>query len=83
MEHVQVLADFDHTITSRNINGKLNVPTIAVFRESKLLPESFKTKLQDLFNHYFPLVTDPEIKYQEQIVANYEWMEKVNKVFRD
>lgn len=41
-DDIQILADFDHTISSREINGKFNVPTLGIFRESSIMPDNFR-----------------------------------------
>lgn len=53
-EDIQILADFDHTVSSREINGKFNIPTLGMFREviylnlkliifqSEIMPREFR-----------------------------------------
>jgi len=45
-----IFKDYDHTITSREINGKFNVPTLGIFREVKIL---FGKHILKCFSHLF------------------------------
>ncbi len=80
INQLQILSDFDHTISSSKINGKLNVPSIGVFRESAIFSDSFKRKLSQLFKFYFPIVFDPTISMKEKVVANHDWAQGASKI---
>lgn len=78
---LQVISDFDHTITKqRTPNGSPCATSFHIFNDCKSLPESFKDESKKLFNIYYPIEIDPSIPYNEKIKHMTEWWTRKNNI---
>ncbi len=75
-EHLQILADFDRTLTQFFINGKKAPSLIAILREQKYLTPDYPDKAQALADKYYPIEIDPLISMEEKKIAMEEWWQQ-------
>jgi len=73
-EKLQILSDFDWTMTKEN--GKLLPSSHGVMEESDIMPKSFIKKVKDIFAHYYPIEINPNITDEEKIPIMEEWWTK-------
>ena len=78
-----VIADFDGTFTKKEINGKKSAALMTILRDGKYLSEIGQQASDDLFNHYYPIETDPNIEEKEKMVLMQEWWEKSFAVMKE
>lgn len=71
-----VVADFDGTFTKKEINGRKSSALMTILRDEKHLTKEGQKANDDLFNHYYPIETDPYIDEKTKMVLMQEWWEK-------
>lgn len=72
---LQVIADFDGTLTKYNINGQRGHTSHALLQQGN--PE-YDIKRQKLYDHYRPLEICPTIPVEEKTKLMEEWWEKTH-----
>lgn len=72
---LQVIADFDATLTKYNINGQRGQTSHALLQQGN--PE-YDLKRQKLYDHYHPLEICPTIPVEEKTKLMEEWWEKTH-----
>jgi len=75
-EKLQILSDFDWTMTKWKENGKLLPSSHGVMEESDIMPKSFIKKVKDIFAHYYPIEINPNISDEDKIPIMEEWWTK-------
>lgn len=74
---LSIMADFDFTITKRwqDKNFKNQCPsTYGVIKRSPLIEKSFASKMNELFNKYWPIETDPNMTVMEKTPHIQKWI---------
>ncbi|CAM9219930.1 unnamed protein product [Laminaria digitata] len=77
---LQVIADFDFTMTKFWVNGRRGHSCHQVIGESGLLSEEFHERIAELRNHYYPLEVDPDLTHETRVEKMVEWVTKVHEV---
>lgn len=81
IDQLQVIADFDRTLTSfyhpRKRSGE-NPACHAVCERFSKFPPEYGIENQKLFEYYFPLETSVELTHVEKYAICMEWWTKVN-----
>ncbi|KAH8401919.1 hypothetical protein KR009_008694 [Drosophila setifemur] len=76
-ERLQIVSDFDFTITKQRTEEGDPVPTtFAMFYACKSLPENLKEKADELQKKYRPIEIDPHMPAEEKINYMIEWWTK-------
>ncbi|XP_055869963.1 cytosolic 5'-nucleotidase 3-like isoform X1 [Biomphalaria glabrata] len=73
---LQVVADFDRTLSKYSENGKLCCTTHSVLEESPVMPDYFKVEATKLKDHYLPIEFDHSLTIEEKIPKMIEWWTK-------
>jgi 5'-nucleotidase len=73
VDKLQIVSDFDRTLTTCFVNGEKVVSLIAVLRDEKYLTPDYPAKAQALFDHYHSLEIDPTISLEEKRRLMHEW----------
>jgi 5'-nucleotidase len=73
---LQIVADFDKTLTSAFYHGEKANTAIAQLRNHTLLGEDYAKKAFDLFNQYHPIELDSTLSIKEKIPLMEEWWSK-------
>jgi len=70
---LQILADFDRTLSKYFAGDKKAPSLIAVLREQRYLTSDYPDKAQALADKYYPIEIDPLISNEEKKEAMEEW----------
>lgn len=74
VDRLQIVADFDFTITKRQLeNGERVLSSFGLLEQCPSLPESYRIKSNALKNKFFPIEIDPHKDKSEKIDAMIEW----------
>jgi len=73
---IQVISDFDRTLTTNFINGHRAPSLIGLLREGNFLTADYADKAQSLANYYRPIEIDPLISLAEKREAMATWWRK-------
>eukprot|EP00752_Nemacystus_decipiens_P010952 g9733.t1 len=76
---LQIISDFDFTMTKFWVNGRRGESCHAVIDESGLLAESFHERTTDLRNHYYPLEVSPGLSHETRVEMMVEWVTKAHE----
>eukprot|EP00063_Salmo_salar_P059482 XP_014034317.1 PREDICTED: 7-methylguanosine phosphate-specific 5'-nucleotidase-like [Salmo salar] len=70
---IQVISDFDMTLTRFAYNGKRCPTSHNILDNSKLISEECKAQLKDLLNTYYPIEIDSKRTAEEKLPLMVEW----------
>ncbi|XP_072343754.1 cytosolic 5'-nucleotidase 3-like isoform X4 [Scyliorhinus torazame] len=76
---LQVITDFDMTLTCFANEGKRSPTCHNIIQDSKLISEECRIKLKDLFKTYYPIEIDPSRSIEEKFPLMIEWWTKVHE----
>ena len=77
-KNLQVVIDFDYTMTRVHKNGQRLDCSWGVMENSNLLPESYTKKTNDLRAKYLPIEQDASMTSEEKTPYMVEWYTKAN-----
>ncbi|ALC41872.1 CG3362, partial [Drosophila busckii] len=76
-ERMQVVSDFDYTITKQRTDDGTAVPSsFGIFNACKSLPDNFKAETDKLYHKYRPIEIDPHMPIDEKVNYMVEWWTK-------
>ncbi|XP_065147034.1 cytosolic 5'-nucleotidase 3-like isoform X1 [Paramisgurnus dabryanus] len=75
---LQVISDFDMTLTRFSYNGKRCPTCHNILDNSKLMSEDCKAKLQNLLETYYPIEIDCTRSVEEKLPLMVEWWTKAH-----
>lgn len=73
---LQVISDFDQTLSRVHKNGEKCTTTYGIFEHSSRISEEYKTQTTTLYNHYHPIEVDPHLTKAEKVPYMIEWYTK-------
>ncbi|KAE8751966.1 hypothetical protein FOCC_FOCC001129 [Frankliniella occidentalis] len=79
---LQVIADFDHTITKQHVNGTRHTSSFCVINNCNGLPSHFSGKDSELLKKYLPIERDPHLTKEEKTPFMVEWYTMTSELFR-
>ncbi|XP_043473742.1 7-methylguanosine phosphate-specific 5'-nucleotidase-like [Leptopilina heterotoma] len=74
-EKLQVVTDFDLTLTKQHVDGKAHLSSFGIFAKCKQLPPQYAEMDTRTHKKYRPIETDPHISIKDKTAAMEEWME--------
>lgn len=77
---LQVISDFDHTITRIHYQQKPCSSTYSILDSSPYIPEECRKKAKDLHSKYYPIEIDPTISIEDKIPKMVEWYTQAHQV---
>ncbi|XP_029014161.1 cytosolic 5'-nucleotidase 3-like [Betta splendens] len=77
---VQVISDFDMTLTRFAYNGKRCPTCHNILDDSKLISEDCKIQLKELLNTYYPIEIDSSRSVEEKLPLMVEWWTKAHEL---
>lgn len=77
---LQVISDFDATLSRYHLNGKPCDSSYGIIANSPLVSEKMKAAAWDLFREYHPIEVDPTMSKEEKTPFMLEWYEKSHEV---
>uniref|UniRef100_A0A6B2LCX0 5'-nucleotidase n=1 Tax=Arcella intermedia TaxID=1963864 RepID=A0A6B2LCX0_9EUKA len=78
MNNIQIVTDFDRTLTKAVVNGKPGACSYGVIENSGLLSADYHKKIKECYDYYFPIEIDPHKTIQEKVPFMVEWWVKAN-----
>jgi len=81
VNRLQVVSDFDFTITKQHQDGEPNLSSFAMFAKVPTLAnnEQYIKNEQYLRNKYFPIEVDPSIPHEEKVKHMEDWWSLAEK----
>lgn len=76
VKNLQIISDFDRTITSCFVDGKRAPSLIGLLREKNYLSNNYSKKSKELFNYYHKIEIDPKIPLNYKKKKMLEWWKK-------
>ena len=77
-KNLQVVLDFDYTLSRVHKNGERLDCSWGVMENSKILPASYTQKTNDLRSKYLPIEQDASMTVEEKTPYMVEWYTKAN-----
>ncbi|KAG7279116.1 hypothetical protein CRUP_004059 [Coryphaenoides rupestris] len=77
---LQVISDFDMTLTRFAHNGKRCPTSHNILDNSQLISDECKEKLKDLLNKYYPIEIDSSRTIDEKLPIMVEWWTKAHEL---
>ncbi|XP_054917414.1 cytosolic 5'-nucleotidase 3 isoform X1 [Dermacentor andersoni] len=77
---LQVVTDFDNTISRSHFNGKPCCSTHGVLESSQIIAKEYQLEAQKLHNKYYPIEIDPHISTEEKIPQMVEWYSRSHAI---
>ncbi|XP_015173203.1 PREDICTED: 7-methylguanosine phosphate-specific 5'-nucleotidase [Polistes dominula] len=81
-DHLQVVTDFDLTLTKQHVDGKLVLSSFGLFGKCNQLPSSYTNESKRLYQKYRPIEIDPNLALEEKIEAMSDWMTSAEKLLK-
>lgn len=75
-KNLQVISDFDRTITKCFVDGKRAPSLIGLLREKNYLPSAYTKKSKELFSQYHKIEIDPKIPLNVKKGEMLNWWKK-------
>lgn len=79
-EKLQIISDFDRTLTKQHMDGKPMLSSFCVFSQCSQLPSGYKEKDAALWEYYRPIEIDPNMSREEKSKHMVEWYQKAEKL---
>merc|ERR1712038_1192170 len=70
---LQVVADFDNTLTRFKLNDIKCVGCHKALDDSPRLPDTYRHQAHGLRNHYYPIEIDPHLTNEQKLPLMVEW----------
>ncbi|XP_076235130.1 cytosolic 5'-nucleotidase IIIB [Calliopsis andreniformis] len=79
---LQVVTDFDLTLTKQHVNGKKVLSSFGIFCKCKQLPETYATESCRLYKKYRPIEIDPHLSVEVKAEAMKDWMIAAEEILK-
>ncbi|XP_007535544.1 7-methylguanosine phosphate-specific 5'-nucleotidase [Erinaceus europaeus] len=79
-DRLQVISDFDMTLSRFAYNGKRCPSSHNILDNSKIISEECRKELQALLHHYYPIEIDPQRSIKEKLPHMVEWWTKAHNL---
>ncbi|XP_043220593.1 cytosolic 5'-nucleotidase 3-like isoform X2 [Amphibalanus amphitrite] len=77
---LQVILDFDHTLTRVHDNGNKCACTWEILDRSDLMPQMYRDETNRLRDKYYPIEIDPHMTVAEKVPYAVEWYTQAHEV---
>jgi 5'-nucleotidase len=77
---LQVIADFDQTLTRQHLNGEKCDALHGVLAYSPKMPQDYRDKTMILYNKYYPIEISPTMPEEVKLPLIIEWYEKSHEL---
>eukprot|EP00123_Amoebidium_parasiticum_P012255 comp21227_c0_seq1/m.28884 comp21227_c0_seq1/g.28884 ORF comp21227_c0_seq1/g.28884 comp21227_c0_seq1/m.28884 type:complete len:321 (-) comp21227_c0_seq1:39-1001(-) len=78
---LQVITDFDRTLTMYKVDGKPGLTSHGIVEDSGMLSAGFHDRLVSLKNKYYPIEIDPKIDLDTKYQKMEEWWDQAHQEF--
>lgn len=72
---LQVMSDFDHTLTCHHVNGQSGCTSHGVIETTSLLPATYRQKAEEAKQKFYPIEISHEYTVEEKWKAMDQWWE--------
>lgn len=79
-DRLQVISDFDRTLSRFAYNGKQCPSSHNILDNSKVVSEECQPELKALHKHYYPIEIDPRRTIEEKLPDMVEWWTKAHDI---
>ncbi|KAI2582974.1 NT5C3B isoform 1 [Pan troglodytes] len=79
-DRLQVISDFDMTLSRFAYNGKRCPSSYNILDNSKIISEECRKELTALLHHYYPIEIDPHRTVKEKLPHMVEWWTKAHNL---
>nr|XP_033322575.1 7-methylguanosine phosphate-specific 5'-nucleotidase-like [Megalopta genalis] len=79
---LQIVTDFDMTLTKQHVNGKEVLSSFAIFNQCKQLPETYSKESSRLYKKYRPIEIDPYLPIDVKAEEMTNWIVGKEKVLK-
>ncbi|XP_037347595.1 7-methylguanosine phosphate-specific 5'-nucleotidase [Talpa occidentalis] len=79
-DRLQVISDFDMTLSRFAYNGKRCPTSYNILDNSKIISEECRKELNALLHHYYPIEIDPNQTIKEKLPHMVEWWTKAHNL---
>ncbi|XP_076657455.1 cytosolic 5'-nucleotidase IIIB isoform X2 [Halictus rubicundus] len=79
---LQIVTDFDLTLTKQHVNGKKVLSSFGIFSKCKQLSETYSKESGRLYNKYRPIEIDPHLPIEVKAEEMTNWMIKTEKILK-
>ncbi|XP_061931671.1 7-methylguanosine phosphate-specific 5'-nucleotidase isoform X1 [Apis cerana] len=79
---LQIVTDFDLTLTKQHVNGKKVLSSFGIFSKCKQLPEIYTKESNRLYKKYRPIEIDPDLSIQIKTEAMTDWMIAAEEILK-
>uniref|UniRef100_A0A0A9YU79 5'-nucleotidase n=1 Tax=Lygus hesperus TaxID=30085 RepID=A0A0A9YU79_LYGHE len=80
-DKLQIITDFDRTVSKHHHNGKTTPSSYAVFELAPSLPKSFIDEANAIYSRFRVYEEDPKMSIEEKIPYMVEWWKLNEKLF--
>ncbi|XP_014661678.1 PREDICTED: cytosolic 5'-nucleotidase 3-like isoform X2 [Priapulus caudatus] len=80
-EKLQVIADFDHTLSKHSHEGQIIATCFGILENSSAMPQIYKDQVTQLKEIYYPIEFCHEMTNQEKYPYMVEWWTKAQSIF--
>ncbi|XP_053120003.1 7-methylguanosine phosphate-specific 5'-nucleotidase [Hemicordylus capensis] len=77
---LQVISDFDMTLTRFGFNGRRCPTSHNIIDNSRVISEEGRKKLKDLLHYYYPIEIDPYRTMEDKLPLMVEWWTKAHNL---
>ncbi|XP_042330689.1 7-methylguanosine phosphate-specific 5'-nucleotidase [Sceloporus undulatus] len=77
---LQVISDFDMTLTRFGFNGKRCPTSHNIIDNSRIISEEGRRQLKDLLHYYYPIEIDPYRTVEDKLPLMVEWWTKAHNL---
>uniref|UniRef100_A0A336LZD2 5'-nucleotidase n=2 Tax=Culicoides sonorensis TaxID=179676 RepID=A0A336LZD2_CULSO len=83
IDKLQVVTDFDYTLTKQRMdNGELVLTSFGMFEKCKSLPKNYIVESRKLYEKYRPIEIDPNMSQEEKLPAMIEWWSRSGEMLK-
>ncbi|KAK3924995.1 7-methylguanosine phosphate-specific 5'-nucleotidase [Frankliniella fusca] len=79
---LQIIADFDHTVTKQHVNGVRHTSSFCVINQCNGLPPHFSGRDSELLKKYLPIERDPHLTKEEKTPYMIEWYSMTSELLQ-
>ncbi|XP_063989537.1 7-methylguanosine phosphate-specific 5'-nucleotidase [Diachasmimorpha longicaudata] len=82
-DKLQIISDFDQTITKQHVDGKCLRSSFGIFYKCKQIPSETKAMSTSLYHKYQPMEVDPHLDEKAKIKAMEDWMIETQNLLKN
>lgn len=81
-ERLQIVTDFDLTLTKQHVDGKLVLSSFGIFGKCSQLPSQYINESRQLYQKYRPIEIDTNLPLENKVKAMNDWMTAAEQLLK-